>query len=879
MTFQRIMLSLKRMWLLRPRHRNLLRSAAVASALVSVGFFLNSAFLLDDSAPLPQSSPVTSPPSTSAAPLALQLTQSQPQQDGASDLRDKLPSQVASDKNDFFNPYKGKVIERKVIKKISGDEKKKEKEKEKKKVESADKKGSGGSGGREPSFGFVNKDFQSPYNPHARNPLVETFENFVNGEYGINPGMLLGAVAALKQSKGLGNGGERIENSNRGSNGEERVSVRNEERIDSSKERLNGVMQQGASGGKDLRDGSITDKATRATPIKPRKGNSNSQGSKQNILGSLLTQIGPSILGGVLSKAGHSGQGSPQGPPQGSPLTALISEVGPSLLSGLLQNGQGHSGPGGGGGESSPLQSVVSGLGPLLLAGAVSQGLGGSGRDKDTQSPIQSMISNLGPQLMSSVLKQGLGVGKGRSQDPSPVESIIGGLGPLLGNAMQRSFQGDNSQSPVVSILGGLGSSLLSGISNKGQRNARHNGAPKRNTPRIKGPKPQEPSRHREQTDNNNNNRSLPAAPSSGSPNFREGEDPRQEPEGLKEAHPSAAEGEEERRTEDNSNAAAPNPLLRLAAGSLLQQWLPDRLSVPKANSTRGAWQMAVNLALGNPKEKKGRRSQFWSWLRQLSGSDQKAGHAAADWILRALDNPARAAHARAISDFYDAVTRVRSICQSAETVGGLYDWKKDVLEGSKVVCMDPDVTPKKSGCVVYSFGVEDEWSFEEEMEGYGCEVWAFDASMTAGNHNHSDNIHFYNIGLAASNTTRDVGGQTWNLFTYPAVVAKLGHSKTAVSYLNLDAAGSEWEVLREAMQDSPHILTNVHQLGVKVHLDLALKDPALYQVNLNTLLDLEGYGFQLFSSGQEEARENVYFDPLAKRTVSLTYDLVFLRI
>ncbi|XP_047478320.1 uncharacterized protein LOC125031504 isoform X2 [Penaeus chinensis] len=861
------------MWLLRPRHRNLLRSAAVVSALVSVVLFLSSAFLLDDSAPLPRSSLVTSPPAATASPLALQLTQSQPQQDGANDLRDKLPSQVSSDKNDFFNPYKGKVIERKVVKKISGDDKKK------KKVESTDRKGAGGSGGREPSFGFVNKDFQSPYNPHARNPLVETFENIVNGEYGINPGMVLGAVAALQQSKSLSNGGERIENSHRGSNGEERVRVRNEERIVSSKERLKGVMLPGASGGKDLRDGSIGDKATRGTPIKPRKENRNSQGSKQNILGSLLTQIGPSILGGALSKTVHSGQGSPQGPPQGSPLKTLISEVGPSLLSGILQNGKDHSGPGGGGGESSPLQSIVSGLGPLLLAGAVSQGLGGNGRDKDTQSPIQSMISNLGPQLMSNVLKQGLGVGKGRSQDPSPVESIISGLGPLLGNAMQRSFQGDNSKSPVVSILGGLGSSLLSGISKKSQGNARHNGAPKRNTPRVQGPQPQEPSRQREQTDNNNNNRSLPAAPSPGSPNFREGKDPRQEPEGLKEVHPWAGEGEEEHRTEDNNNAAAPNPLLRRAAGSLLEQWLPDRLSVPKANSTRGAWQMAVNLALGNPKDKKGRRSQFWSWLRQLSGSDQKASHAAADWILRALNNPARAAHARAISDFYDAVTRVRPICQSAETVGGLYNWKKDVLEGSKVVCMDPDVTPKKRGCVVYSFGVEDEWSFEEEMEGYGCEVWAFDAAMTTGNHNHSDSIHFYNIGLAASNTTRDVRGQTWNLFTYPAVVAKLGHSKTAVSYLNLDAAGSEWEILKEAMQDSPHILTNVHQLGVKVHLDLALKDPALYQVNLNTLRDLESYGFQLFSSVQEEARENVYFDPLPKRTVSLTYDLVFLRI
>ncbi|XP_042880094.1 uncharacterized protein LOC122258325 [Penaeus japonicus] len=859
----RIMSSLKRLWLLRSRSRSLLRSAALVSILASVAFLFNSAFLLDDSVPLPRS--LSEPQSVStASSLTLQLTQSQLHQDRISDSKDKLPSQVSSDKDDFFNPYKGKVIERNEIKKKRGRDKKLESAVAKKEPPSSKTKG--------PSFGFVNSDFKPPYDPDAPNPIMQTFQNFINGEYGVNPGTVLGAVAALQKSKSFNKGDGISSNSNQGVAGDPRPSMPSEAIVsNSSNKKTNDILQAGSSGRKSLRDGNAGDKPRGEPIVRPPKKHDDARGTKPNIIGSLLSQIGPSILQGALSKAGHSGKGNAGGQSQANPLMNLFSQVGPSLLNGVLQKGPTHSNQGQENrGESSPLQSVMSGLGPLLLAGAVSQGLGGSGRD--AQSPIQSLLSNLGPQLMGSVLKQGFGVGQGRSQNPSPVESIISGLGPVLGNVMQGSFQENNSKSPVVSILSGLGSSLLSGLSKRGQGNTRYNDASKHSMPRQD---PRMPPRDRGR---NASSASLPKASPSGLPHFREGGSSRREEE-VKREVPSGREGEQElpARTGNDGDAAAPNPLLRLVAQGVLENWLPERVSIPEPNSTRGAWGMAVNLALGNPKDHKGRHSQFWSWMRKLSGSEQS--RRTFSWISQALDNPSRSGHAHAISEFYDAITNVQPICESVATVGGLYNWKKDALEGSKAVCMDPDVSPKKRDCLVYSFGVRDEWSFEEEMEKYGCEVWAFDPAMTTGNHNHSKYIHFYNIGLAAANTTREVHGRVWNLFTYPAVVTKLGHAETPVSYLNLDASGSEWEVMKEVMQDNSHILTNVHQLGVRVHLDQALKNPALYKVNADILRDLEGYGFQLFSSRKDERKENIYFDPLLKRDVSLTYDLVFLRI
>jgi hypothetical protein len=39
--------------------------------------------------------------------------------------------------------------------------------------------------------------------------------------------------------------------------------------------------------------------------------------------------------------------------------------------------------------------------------------------------------------------------------------------------------------------------------------------------------------------------------------------------------------------------------------------------------------------------------------------------------------------------------------------------------DGQKAVCIDPQVAPQPGECLVYSFGIADDWSFDEEMEEY----------------------------------------------------------------------------------------------------------------------------------------------------------------
>ncbi|KAK3857071.1 hypothetical protein Pcinc_036654, partial [Petrolisthes cinctipes] len=200
-------------------------------------------------------------------------------------------------------------------------------------------------------------------------------------------------------------------------------------------------------------------------------------------------------------------------------------------------------------------------------------------------------------------------------------------------------------------------------------------------------------------------------------------------------------------------------------------------------------------------------------------------------------------------------------------------------LVGTGTVCLDSDVMPQSQDCLVYSLGLSPLWSFEEAMERLGCQVYAFDARPTTGNHDHSEGVHFYNLGVAEVNATRTVQGQIWNFFTLSAIMDKLGHSTSPLHYLRMDVPEEEWKVLQEALTNTPHHLANIHQLKIKVHLRDALHDPTLYETYLGVLQGLQGLGFQLmFSKGSQERAWNRYIDTLGRRA-PLSYDLVFLRI
>ncbi|XP_050723077.1 uncharacterized protein LOC127001882 isoform X2 [Eriocheir sinensis] len=732
------------------------------------------------------------------------------------------------------------------------------------------------------SFGFVNKNFEPPP-PRQRQRSVfgDLLQGIMQGQTVINPGSLLGALAAVKQLETF-----RPSHTEQESKHEAKEPPGSATSFPKTNNNTDGRRGQGPD------TGSIK-KMVEKESLQSQKENSRSEGGvgeKEPLSPGQMkggqrpnTHRMKGVVGVMSSLLGHDRR------PGGSVLGSFVNNLAPLLLSSARSKNDRQMEGGGGASEPSPLGALVGGLGPVLLAGMGA--LGGGDPDSasgpqgmgsvhsiisqvgssimaeqalhpNSANTFQSLLSNLGPVLLAG-FSQGNKQGSDRTSpsNSNPMQSILGGLGPALMamGALQKGLSnnsGDDKerppQSPLQAIVSGVSQSLL------GVKQAGLGGLLAEVAPAL-----------------------MAGAAHRGSRSLQ------------------GTKGETEASQDNNViDSPADHKLLgtrlgvggaaaRLVLQGALSSLLPEELSLPETNSVRGIWDMAINLGFGNPRDDHNRTSRFWRWLREYGG-----GKAASDsedtttpaWITAALTahDQQRATHAATITKVYKRLEVLQPLCHNVLSVGGLFSWKTGVLADARDVCMDPDVAPRSKDCVVYSFGVRDKWGFEEDMEDMGCEVFAFDPSMTTGNHNHSSNIHFYNLGLTASSaatvTTRH--GQVWRLFPLAEVMARLAHNTTAIDYLKLDIGGDEWQVLKETAKNNRHTLTNLRQLGVEVHLEDALKDPKLYTLFLETLEDLESLGFQLFSSRATQRRGWSYQEPLLQgRQVSLHYDLAFLRV
>ena len=96
-------------------------------------------------------------------------------------------------------------------------------------------------------------------------------------------------------------------------------------------------------------------------------------------------------------------------------------------------------------------------------------------------------------------------------------------------------------------------------------------------------------------------------------------------------------------------------------------------------------------------------------------------------------------------------------------------------IDGQKAVCLDPGLAPPPGMCVVYSFGLSDDWSFDSAMASYGCDVYSFDPSIQHPTMpNNSQRIHYFNMGLGTINSRKDPRGEkTRNLPTVTVLFFK----------------------------------------------------------------------------------------------------------
>ncbi|XP_042860562.1 methyltransferase-like protein 24, partial [Penaeus japonicus] len=110
-----------------------------------------------------------------------------------------------------------------------------------------------------------------------------------------------------------------------------------------------------------------------------------------------------------------------------------------------------------------------------------------------------------------------------------------------------------------------------------------------------------------------------------------------------------------------------------------------------------------------------------------------------------------------------------------------------NTVEGDKAVCLSSPYNITPGNCLVYSFGIARDWSFDDAMAQYGCEVYSFDPTIGLENHQRSEKVRFYNLGLGGANRTTVINGVNATLLTLGQIVDMLGHTNKTIDYLKVD--------------------------------------------------------------------------------------------
>lgn len=181
------------------------------------------------------------------------------------------------------------------------------------------------------------------------------------------------------------------------------------------------------------------------------------------------------------------------------------------------------------------------------------------------------------------------------------------------------------------------------------------------------------------------------------------------------------------------------------------------------------------------------------------------------------------------------------TVCHTKVKLGGEYHQKCHVRDGQKYICMDELMEDMRAGkCLVYSFGLAQDWTFEEMVAGMGCRVFAYDPTVDAPA-GISPNITFRKLGVAASTAKSDA-----NYRTLDELIRENRHETTTISYLKMDVEGAEIAGLPAWLESGA--LSHVDQLALEIHISPIEEDEAtknFFQIFKN--LQLSG-NFRIFN-------------------------------
>ena len=167
--------------------------------------------------------------------------------------------------------------------------------------------------------------------------------------------------------------------------------------------------------------------------------------------------------------------------------------------------------------------------------------------------------------------------------------------------------------------------------------------------------------------------------------------------------------------------------------------------------------------------------------------------------------------------------------------IGGI--WTKNKfwqIDCDKFVCLDSIIDEGKP-CLIYSFGIRDDWTFEDTMDTLGCEIHAYDHTVkfpaTRG-----QNTHFHKTGLGIGS----------HLETLEALIKGNNHTDHVIEYLKIDIEGGEF--LQGGFDDwfKTDVLRNINQVALEIHTGYPTSPKFKYMLTI--LQKMYKLGFRLIS-------------------------------
>ncbi|CAH1776696.1 unnamed protein product [Owenia fusiformis] len=157
--------------------------------------------------------------------------------------------------------------------------------------------------------------------------------------------------------------------------------------------------------------------------------------------------------------------------------------------------------------------------------------------------------------------------------------------------------------------------------------------------------------------------------------------------------------------------------------------------------------------------------------------------------------------------------------------------------DGGKDICVAHPFNLVHRQCTVYSFGIGDDFSFDDEIA-KTCEVFSYDPTTKMKDHTRGQHVHFYNTGVKGVQSRLS---KKYKMKTVLEIFQENKHLHTIIDVFKIDVEGSEWGVIKEMHKSG--VLSQIKQISMEVH--FSNKYEEYYQI----LQLLEEAGFQLFQS------------------------------